>query len=519
MAADRIGELPGVVVSGNSVDVDVTEHWERDRVADGRMDRVLSRVADGKSVDLYTWFCLNRFLRVAGERFEEDDLQPVTRVCDLLGALDQQKHGVLKEMCLSFLEEKVVGMGRNLLIGDEIQQRERWGLLFTKGVEASSRGLATLVERGNSRQVELAARMFDANPAYVNRVVSEMEGDNVGDLQGQDVLSYLLYRRKEVGDNWPHVMSPMEKLVGVLGNVGGLFTLESGMWLRSYMDRRALSGSEWLGQEFASLILESVGVSEANSRQIMSAWMTVVDVRSMSRGEVFRLNLSSVLELEREKSGAVNILFQNYGIRHFGRYPVGVLVDQCEDFGKKDDKFVLRIMAVDDHNGAFYTKQTALGLERQTLAKLGAGMVVVEVEGQREGIRRLLRVVRERGGKENVEMVVVGAHGYTFGLGVSLGQEEIKRSVVYFWDVGSKKMRRFVDRLVKPGVKVVFDSCYAGRRVAKGVGNLGLIGVGAKSAVSSTILKFSRDSDGRLDAEVTYDYGDVPAAVHGLNKK
>jgi hypothetical protein len=66
-------------------------------------------------------------------------------------------------------------------------------------------------------------------------------------------------------------------------------------------------------------------------------------------------NIEAMRYLERTKPGSVSALRNQFGIRHFGRYPENLLLEQCQEIDNSSKPYGVMFSAVDDHNGAFRT--------------------------------------------------------------------------------------------------------------------------------------------------------------------
>lgn len=100
-------------------------------------------------------------------------------------------------------------------------------------------------------------------------------------------------------------------------------------------------------------------IGEVNSEKMIENWRQAWPIKGYEEGEALGRNLLSLYELECERPGIGKVLFEQFGISDFARYPQELLVAQYDEGNKKDDlPYGIIINPINDNNGsdsgAFY---------------------------------------------------------------------------------------------------------------------------------------------------------------------
>lgn len=182
------------------------------------------------------------------------------------------------------------------------------------------------------------------------------------------------------------------------------------------------SNASFVMMQEAAHYLRSKGMDAA---KVGNAWRQASNdapeyKNDIGRAKVIAGNIAQIAEIERIAPGAAGRLLKKWGIRHFDRYPVELLIQQ-DDITKSHKVFEQRVMLmlypVADHNGAFAIKETNKRLLYGSLANEHFP-VIAEAESKRECLRALISCERECG---KIDAAILGGHGYGDGMNFGKG--------------------------------------------------------------------------------------------------
>jgi hypothetical protein len=221
---------------------------------------------------------------------------------------------------------------------------------------------------------------------------------------------------------------------------------------------------EKYGEYLVGRVLELLGVDFVDEKELLAVWQKTAkkyykgmehSPEEFSLNEAVRVNIETMLAVEKRDEGAINRLGQEYGIRCFGRYPVNMLVKQDVTRGFMGDYGVL-YESYDDHNGAGYAHR---GVYDDLDNSLGDGYVTLVVEGGGKvdfvGIRRRLE---KHDGK--VEFVIVESHGEDNAIHIG------RNSKLSSDDIEDGRVERYF-RNMKSWASIVLVSCSTGNGFAR----------------------------------------------------
>ncbi|MGC1177000.1 MAG: hypothetical protein WA843_02920 [Candidatus Saccharimonadales bacterium] len=174
---------------------------------------------------------------------------------------------------------------------------------------------------------------------------------------------------------------------------------------------------------FLGSVLKAVGYKYAGTFQ--------KDWRHENEGHIkegLTANLKAIAGLETARVGATQYLSEQYGIRHFSRYPTELLVSQFDNGGKVHRPYGISISAVDDHNGAFsdhWMPTNSIPSAIYFQAKETHDFLVAEAETSTEFEQRLRHFDALNGEKFKIDFALIETHGspnsITFGTAPDLG--------------------------------------------------------------------------------------------------
>lgn len=141
-----------------------------------------------------------------------------------------------------------------------------------------------------------------------------------------------------------------------------------------------------------------------------------------NRENNIRVNIQTIVNLEKMRPGCSRTLFEEFGIENFARYPEEVLIRQYDNRNNKELSYGVMIMNKSDHNGAFnYDTETIRDMDYQ-LGNLDYGIRIIECNSKIELISSLGNLDNRYGDRKKIDFAVVGAHGSRTGM--TIGRPE-----------------------------------------------------------------------------------------------
>lgn len=262
------------------------------------------------------------------------------------------------------------------------------------------------------------------------------------------------------------------------------------------------------------------------SAKIFTAWMDSFSSAwknqdSFSRRDHFSKiingNLETLKTAENLKPGISKVLFEEYGITNFGRYPIETLISQYEEKDNKESKYGIIIFPESDWNGCFYNQTKII---RKTINRLKEKNILTRVV-ECKSIVRIYNYLDKfnkkynRGGDNKILYAIIGGHGspnsITFG---EKGAEKIRRlTKPIFLDLTRRqKFHELKSSKIKKGMaktKLFFDkespitlfSCSTG--VPSGIGQLA-------SKFMNRVVSGPREDASPQDINISFDNKSVP---------
>jgi hypothetical protein len=137
-------------------------------------------------------------------------------------------------------------------------------------------------------------------------------------------------------------------------------------------------------------------------------------------------NLETIHAIESERPGISKVLFNEFGIENFGRYPSDVLIKQYDNRNNKDLQYGVMVMNKSDHNGAFNYRGAYSSMASQ-LEDLDYSMRIVEVNTKKEMFASLEDLSVRYGEGQKMEFAVIGGHGRRTGISLGRPLSSFKR--------------------------------------------------------------------------------------------
>jgi|GEM_PF-5573079 len=306
-------------------------------------------------------------------------------------------------------------------------------------------GIVLLLEKGTQVQRVRARKVLDNNSAFVGKGISSKVFAE--DAWKYCAIRYLEERAEGRDDHAPIAVATRS-----------LETLDPNS---AEVVSTGLRGIEidypTFVYEVARSFLEQAGVDRKMSRDIVSSWRVTREGNHYPT-EIVIANVLAIRALLKHDPDSVGKLYRLFGITHFGRYPVEVLMDQLSGLADKKNRFGVFISAYDDWNGAFYSDRQNIGSLWRQLKKIGYRMRIIEARGRPSLARRLISLKQRYGRK--MEFRVIMGHGSRSS--VTLGRSG-QFSDLESEPADTKKTAEFGQELFVAGAPMLFISCSTGK--------------------------------------------------------
>ncbi len=203
----------------------------------------------------------------------------------------------------------------------------------------------------------------------------------------------------------------------------------------------------------ADYILKQFGFSEHEAEDLIQSWLTVKDdeIADWYIYETFR----KIRFLQNFEKGSVKYLFDNFGIRGFGRYTIHELKKQYEERDAKGP-YGLFFQAVMDWNGSFSQSNQSEGI-REKVEENSFMIRIIESNGKIDLAKRLL-YLRDKY-NQKIKFMYMHVHGNTDVVG--FGDREGDNRMLQQKDLSGKGIQR-VKELFENNAELVLSSCLTG---------------------------------------------------------
>ena len=248
------------------------------------------------------------------------------------------------------------------------------------------------------------------------------------------------------------------------------------------------------------------------NKNIRSQFLTILEGHGLDGEEILRSwlqtgkpgerklleNMGAVLRLEKRKPGVTKVLFDEFNIRNFGRYPVEALLSQAEELDDRTTPYGMLIYPLADWNQAFFEDVGTIGHLYRQLLQLGYNLRISESENKLDLVHSLNRA-RKRFGP--MQFAVIGGHGDRDH--IEFGRND--RGNLSVEDFSTKGARAtslaFVD-----DPTIVLISCSTGQKggVAKQISQLGGEVIAPDQTTGINMIEVSKSKIGRLVFNVIY---------------
>ncbi len=259
-------------------------------------------------------------------------------------------------------------------------------------------------------------------------------------------------------------------------------------------------------KEIDEILTQQVSQFGIDGYETVRAWKEnqTGDNRMELFGEFVANSLNSMRIIETERPGICNVLFTEYGIRNFGRYPAVSLIAQYDNRDQQIPYGVL-IYPESDYNGAFSEHEIAIeGLFRD-LSAMNHGLRIYESGSRQEVVRALISADKRYGKQNKISFAVLGGHGEPDSIAMggrrSNGDLEISQK-----DLENPRTKKIKDLFIEDPTLILI-SCSTG--VEAGIGeDMSSLGVNVIAPDSSTNLdqiRAFRQRNGSLKFDVVFE--------------
>jgi len=203
----------------------------------------------------------------------------------------------------------------------------------------------------------------------------------------------------------------------------------------------------------AGYILKKFDFSENEVRNLIQSWLSIEDDHADSY--YIDQNLRNIRGLESFENKSVKYLYDNFGIRSFGRYTMRELKKQYQE---RDDMgpYGLCFQAVMDWNGSFSQSNQTEDI-REKVEENDFILRIIEANGKIDLAKRLL-FLRDKY-NQKIKFMYMHVHGNTDVIG--LGDREGSDRKFLQEDLKGKGVQR-IKELFDDNAELVLSSCLTG---------------------------------------------------------
>lgn len=170
-------------------------------------------------------------------------------------------------------------------------------------------------------------------------------------------------------------------------------------------------------------------------------------------------NMNRVFDLEDKRKGIASLLYKEFGIRNFERYPESILIAQFDEFKNVEKPYGVMIQATHDWNGGFGMWSNAQVWEKLfEQIKEHYAFRIIEAKSKMEVARRLIGLNRKYGEHHKLSFAFIGGHGSKKS--ITFGGPHI-RNMLLSEDLTGHGVRR-TGSFFEPNPTIVLVSCSTG---------------------------------------------------------
>lgn len=203
----------------------------------------------------------------------------------------------------------------------------------------------------------------------------------------------------------------------------------------------------------SGFILKKLAFSEDEISDLIKSWLSIEDDDSVDW--YIRQGLRNIRGLENFEKNSVKYLYDNFGIRGFGRYRMRELKTQYEERDNMGP-YGLFFQAVMDHNGSFIQSNQSEDL-REQVEENSIMLRVIEANGKIDLAKRLL-FLRDKY-EQKIKFMYMHVHGNTDVIG--LGDRPGNNRKFAQEDLKGNGVQR-IKELFEDNAELILSSCLTG---------------------------------------------------------
>ncbi len=198
------------------------------------------------------------------------------------------------------------------------------------------------------------------------------------------------------------------------------------------------------------------GLKPEEFYDILDAWDSFND--ESRKDNILEANMNTILDLEKARLGIIVLLYREFGIRNFNRYPKSILIAQFDEFKNNEKPYGIILQATHDWNSAF-SHNNDVWEDLFSQIKDQYGLRIIEAKSRTEIARNLIKLNRRYGANHKISFAFIGGHGSKNS--ITLGNEEDDSRILIedFLGRGVKRLGNFFE----PNPTIVLNSCSTGK--------------------------------------------------------
>lgn len=224
-------------------------------------------------------------------------------------------------------------------------------------------------------------------------------------------------------------------------------------------------------------------------------------------------NLGNMMQIEEQREGATKVLYEQFGILNFGRYPYHCLLNQFDQRGDQSLPYGVLLYPENDHNGALFDNVFLWLLDADL--KDEYFLRIIEGGSKVDIARRLIQLKKTYGNNHKISFAIIGGHGTKDSIQFG-GEDPIhKLTTKDLLGRGAKKASEFF----QPNPNIVLVSCETGTEGGISDQLADMLGASVIAPTVSTNIDSIRANiiGGKLS--FTVDYSDEGVARTSVSSK
>jgi hypothetical protein len=210
-----------------------------------------------------------------------------------------------------------------------------------------------------------------------------------------------------------------------------------------------------LGEKHLKQILQGFGLDPVI---ILKCWeASGPELVSVLRSPL-ETHLPALLKLEKECPGIAKVLYEEYGIANFGRYPKDLLIEQNKQKNNTDLRYGIVLTPYQDKEGVFLNTRHIFNSLKKQLPK-NFTIRFIEVDSKFVAVRRMIGFDNKYGSKNKISFSIILGHGEKDS--INFGGKDFRHQLRTsdFIKPNSEGLKGFYE----PGAPFLLYSCHTGK--------------------------------------------------------